>query len=381
MVLNYNDSPAVVVLTVDKYNQLMTQQTPLISGIEDPIAAPLVESRQAVQEIAEKPKNILVTGGAGYIGSHAVRQLLQAGHKVVIVDNLSTGKRSNIPEGTIFLEGDIADTNFLRDVFAAHSFDAVMHFAASIEVEESVKYPQKYFENNVVNTQKLLAVMAEANVKNIVFSSTAAVYGEQVVVPIAENARLQPNNPYGYSKLLCERILKYYSNYLGFHTVVFRYFNACGCDFDGGITPTHESHLIPIVMQTAMGKRPYITVYGTDYKTHDGSAVRDYVHVLDIARAHVLALDYFETAELYQLYNIGSSHGSSVLEIINKASEVLNRIIPMEIGPRRAGDAEVTIADNRKIKEALGFELRYSDLETIIKTTWEMVQRDSRVTS
>ena len=274
LMLNVNDQPAAVVLTIDRYNQLIGTQ-------KEPMPQTQANGHRGI---------ILVTGGAGYIGADTARELLKAGYGVVVLDNLSSGRRENVPPEARFVEGDLADLNLLKDLFASEQFLAVVHFAASIEVEESVQFPQKYFDNNVKNTAQLLSVMAEANVRKIIFSSTAAVYGRQDHMPIDERVKVQPENPYGYSKLLGERIIKFYSQYLGFQGIVFRYFNACGCDFDGKISPTHHTHLIPIVMQAAAGQRPFLQVYGDDYATFDGTCVRDYVHVLDIARAHVAAL-------------------------------------------------------------------------------------------
>lgn len=366
MVLNLQNRPEVVVLTVDKYNQLLK------NGSDHAVLESAIES---LQQQESQNRRILVTGGAGYIGAHATRELLKAGYQVTILDNLSSGKRENVPAGVRFIEGSVGDANLLRDIFAQERFYAVMHFAASIEVEESVREPEKYLKNNTLNTAVLLSAMAEYDVKKIIFSSTAAVYGEQQVVPIPETAKLSPNNPYGYSKLLAERLIKYHCHFSGFQAVVFRYFNACGCDFDGEIMPTHQSHLIPIVLEVVLGKRPYLLINGTDYNTQDGTCVRDYVHVLDIARAHVVALAKLEATESYRIYNIGTGHGSSVREVVNKASEILERMIPMEAGPRRAGDAPATVADNRKLREELGFELQHSDLDTIIATSWTQMQR------
>ena len=368
LILNLDSQPAVVVLSVEKYNQLLHNHQDLAE------TAAVAQATQTQYAIAMEKEKILVTGGAGYIGSHAARQLLKNGYEVVVLDNLSCGKRHNVPEGAKFVEGDLADVGLMRDLFAAEKFSAVMHFAASIEVEESVKEPQKYFENNVVNTARLLGVMAEYNVKNIIFSSTAAVYGEPEKSPIAENVKLAPINPYGYSKLLCERLIKYYSQYLDFRAVVFRYFNACGCDFDGAIEPTHHTHLLSNVMQVALGKTPSIIVFGNNYETFDGTCVRDYVHVLDIAGAHVAALKHFDSKENFRVFNIGTGHGSSVLEIINKTAEVLNKIIPMQMGERRAGDPPALVADNHKLVTELGFELTHSDLETMISTSYKQAE-------
>jgi len=369
LILSQGGRPAAVVMTVDKYNEILTSnQVQVTSNMTKTMP-------EEADFHSNNNKKILVTGGAGYIGSHTVRELLKNGYEVLVIDNLSSGKLQNIPEAAQFLEGDLADTNFLKDVFASERIYAVMHFAASIEVEESVREPQKYLHNNTLNTANLLGVMSEFGVKKFIFSSTAAVYGEQEVMPINEHAKLQPNNPYGYSKLLAERIIKYYCHFAGLQSIIFRYFNACGCDFDGAIRPTHQSHLIPIVMETAMGTRPALKVYGNDYETADGTAVRDYVHVLDIARAHVLALEKLGSFESYEIYNIGTGNGKSVMEVVNTTKKVLGKGIPTEFAPRRAGDAPTTVADNSKIKNELGFELEYSDLETIIKTSWNQMSR------
>ncbi len=347
LILNMDEKPAAVVLTIERYNQLLLGQT----------------------------KTILVTGGAGYIGAHVVKELIKSGYLVVVVDNLSSGKKENIPDSCIFVEGDINNKEILRSIFSSYKIFGVMHFAASIEVEESVRDPQKYFKNNTQNTEILLETMLEFGVNKIIFSSTAAVYGNQEQIPIKETARLQPNNPYGYSKLLAERVIKYYSNFLGIKAIIFRYFNACGCDFDGQIQATHTTHLIPLVLKTALGKTSEIKVYGNDYNTKDGTCLRDYVHVLDISKAHVLALNNFLEGDNFKVYNIGTGKGCSVLEVINKTSEVLNKIIPMQMAPRRPGDAEATVADNSKITNELGFMPQYSDLDTIINTTLVQINK------
>lgn len=362
MMLNLNDKPAAVVLTVDRYNQLLNNSAS---------ASPSAARQKSVNP--GDGRQVLVTGGAGYIGAHLVRQLLAAGFKVTVIDNLSTGRRENVPEAASFVEGDLADLNLLRDLFASNNFETVCHMAASIEVEESVMQPGKYYDNNVTNTGKLLLAMNEAGVKNIVFSSSAAVYGEQKEIPIPETAELLPSNPYGTTKMLGEYLIKYFCDYAGLRAVVFRYFNACGCDYDGQIKPTHESHLVPIVLEVASGHRPYILVNGNDYETFDGTCVRDYVHVLDIAAAHIAVLDKMDQGPALRVYNIGTGKGLSVLQIINAAAETLNRIIPMEIGPRRPGDAPDTVADNGKIARELGFNPRHSDVETIISTSWNQM--------
>lgn len=368
MLLNFNDKPAAVVLTVEKYNQLLN--SPNLTASVTPAAEKTLWDKS-------RGRHVLVTGGAGYIGAHLVRQLLKAGYKVTVIDNLSSGRREHVPPEVNFIEGDLGDYNLLRDLLAANNFEAVFHMAASIEVEESVQNPQKYFENNVMNTAKLLGAMNEAGVKKIIFSSTAAVYGQQEQMPIPENAKLKPDNPYGTSKALGEKIIRYYCEYADFNAIIFRYFNACGCDYDGEIQPTHESHLIPLVLNVASGASPQVLVYGNDYGTFDGTGIRDYVHVLDIAKAHVLALDKMGEGKNFRVYNIGTGKGLSVLQIINGASEILNKIIPMEIGPRRPGDAAVTIADNSRLVSDFGFTPEHSDLETIITTSWKQIaQRD-----
>lgn len=356
MVLNLEGKPEVVVLLVEEYNKLISN---LKNSMQTDISTePILNSGK-----------ILVTGGAGYIGSHVVEELINHNYEVVIVDNLSSGKRENLHPGAKFYEGDIRDLNFLRDIFAAEKISAVMHFAASIEVGESVKEPEKYLENNVTNTAKLLVSMKEAGVNKIIFSSTAAVYGEQEKMPISETAPVRPNNPYGFSKLLAEKTIKYFCQFAGFEGIVFRYFNACGCRADGSVLPTHHSHLIDNVMEVASGRKSLVKVFGNDFPTFDGTGVRDYVHVKDIARAHVKALEHF--GQVYQVFNIGTGKGLSVLEIINAAAETLNKIIPMEVVEKREGDAAETVADSNKILREWNFKPEYSDLENILKSAWK----------
>lgn len=382
LLLNYEDKPAVVVLTVERYNEIINGQA-FVRPETDNLNIPMLK---------KDPKKFLVTGGAGYIGSHLVFELIKAGREVTVLDNLSTGRRENIHPKAIFVEGDLADENLLRDLFAANRFDAVFHMAASLEVEESVLEPQKYFENNVVNTIKLLKAMTEADCKKLVFSSSAAVYGEPEVCPITESAPLRPGNPYGSTKLLCERAIKYYCEYLGLEAVAFRYFNACGFNLEAKIIPTHQSHLIYHVMQVAAGKQPSLNVLGNDYPTFDGTGVRDYVHVLDIVLPHILAVENMADNNLnsgepsrgasaagnlkgnFEVINIGTGKGHSVLEVANAASEVLGKIIPMEVGPRRAGDPAILIADNHKLKTKLNYTLQFSDLENMVKTSWEGIR-------
>lgn len=371
VILNLDNSPSAVVLSIEKYNQLVSVSAN--KQVREPAQQEISQFRnQSVSDLQNQ--TILVTGGAGYIGAHMVKQLLHAGFKVVVIDNLSTGKRENVPSQAIFLEGDLSNVNFLRDVFASHPIDVVVHLSASIEVEESVREPIKYFENNVLNTAKLLFVMEEMNVRHIVFSSTAGVYGEQKTQPILEQAPLRPNNPYGHSKLLAENVIEYYCKYKNFNAIVFRYFNACGADFEGNIKATHESHLLAKIMQVVNGKANQLFINGTDYQTNDGSCVRDFIHVLDIAGAHLLAVHKVYDLKGFNVYNVGTGRGISVLEMVNATAEYLNKMIPMEMGARRAGDAEETVADVGKIKQAFGFSPLFSDLETIIKTAYKQSQ-------
>lgn len=365
LLLSVAGNSEAVVLTIDRYNQLMKQITQLTTPSS-------TKSATAVSSLAQENgqfMTVLVTGGAGYIGSHVVRQLITAGHTVIVADNLSTGQRKNVPPAAVFHEGDIGDEAFLESIFTSYPIEVVMHFAASIEVEESTREPDKYLANNTLATISLLRSMDKHEVKKIIFSSTAAVYGEPEKTPISEDAVLAPINPYGHSKLLAEQAIQFFTSYRGFTAVVFRYFNACGSDFDGTLFSTHESHLIPLVMEVASGKRPHITVFGNDYETSDGTCVRDYVHVLDIAGAHLAALPKLSQLPSFNVYNIGTGRGSSVSEVVHVATEVIGHMIPLEIGSRRDGDPAVLVADNRKIKEELGFELQYSDLPTIIKTS------------
>ena len=383
MLLSYEDQPAAVVLSVEKYNELLANQHVSLSaptsgkaGVGVPTEASGQTQTEIFDTMKHMNKNVLVTGGAGYIGGHLVHELIKAGYKVTILDNLSTGRRENIHPQAKFVEGDLADENLLRDLFAAEKFDAVFHMAASLEVAESVKEPEKYFQNNVVNAARLLNAMNEAGIKKIIFSSTAAVYGQASDEPVTETSPLRPNNPYGSSKLLVERIVKYYCEYLGFKAVVFRYFNACGFDLEANILPTHHSHLIYNVLNVAKGGAPHLQVFGNDYPTFDGTCIRDYVHVTDIVLPHILALEKMDSLNNFEIFNIGTGHGSSVWQVANGASEIINRIIPMEVAPRRDGDAAITVADNSKLVNVLGYTPGHSDLQNMIATSWEVLKND-----
>jgi UDP-glucose 4-epimerase len=314
-------------------------------------------------------QTVLVTGGAGYIGSHVVRQLRSNGYDVVVLDNLSTGSPENLVPEVPFVNGSVGDRGLLEELFRTYPINVVIHLAASLEVEESVRFPGLYFENNVLNTATLLSVMDEHNVSNIIFASTAAVYGVPKQVPIPESAPLHPNNPYGTTKLLGEKLIKYFCEYRGFRGVALRFFNACGFDPSSRIIDGHKSHLIPIVLDVLYGRQAVLTINGNDYDTVDGTCVRDYVHVLDIARAHLAALDKLPSQNGFEVYNIGTNRGSSVKEIIDGVMESTGKMVSIEMGPRRPGDAPITVADNTKITRELGFDLRYSDLNTIIATS------------
>lgn len=319
-----------------------------------------------------KPRKVLVTGGAGYIGSHAARHLLEQGWEVFTLDNLSTGKREFVSGE--FIEGDLKDKRFVDRVFSENHFDAVVHFAASIEVEESMKDPGKYYENNVAGGLNLLQSMSKHGAGNIVFSSTCVVYDENAASPVSEAVALNPTSVYGETKLVFENALRWYARTLGLNSISLRYFNAAGASLDASLGYAGEkpTHLIPNVLNTALGKKDILTVFGNDYKTHDGTGVRDYIHVLDLARAHSLALEKLSGAGrgFCEVYNVGSGRGYSNLEVVNAVIERTGHMVRIQFGPRRAGDRERVVADARKIKAELGFEPEYSDLNTIVDTAW-----------
>lgn len=314
---------------------------------------------------------ILVAGGAGYIGSHTVQELLDAGKDVVVIDSLEYGHKKAMLAKK-FYQGSIADTTLLKRVFSENTIDAVMHFCAYIEVGESVTDPQKYYKNNIIGGLTLLEAMLAANVKKFVFSSTAAVFGQPETVPITESERTAPTNPYGETKLAFERILKWYGEAYGLTAVVLRYFNACGAHPNGHIGEDHspESHLIPLILQVPLGKRASIKIFGDDYPTKDGSCVRDYVHVSDLASAHVLAVDHLLKGGENRTYNLGNGVGFSVKEVIAIAREVTGHAIPAETVGRRAGDPATLVAASDKVKKELGWKPRFHDLKTIISSAW-----------
>ncbi|WP_340081597.1 UDP-glucose 4-epimerase GalE [Terribacillus sp. FSL K6-0262] len=319
---------------------------------------------------------VLVTGGAGYIGSHAVARLLEKGHEPVIIDNVMTGHLAAVNKNAVFYEGDLRDAAFLDDVFAKEKVDAVVHFAASSLVGESVEEPLKYFGNNVYGMQVLLEAMRRHDVKKIVFSSTAATYGDTNVVPLTEDLDTNPESPYGESKLMMEKMMKWCDKAYGIKFVSLRYFNVGGAHPDGKIGEDHspETHLIPIILQTALGQREYITIFGDDYPTEDGTCIRDYIHVIDLIDAHLLALEYLDDGGKSDIFNLGSSQGFSVKEMIDVARTVTGKEIPAKVGPRRAGDPAVLIASSDKAKEILGWNPTRTDMKDIIGDAWRWHQ-------
>ena len=315
----------------------------------------------------------LVLGGAGYIGSHTVDRLIEKGEKTIVVDSLVTGHRQAVNKDAKFYQGDIADKDFMRQVFKENSdIDAVIHFAAYSLVAESMKKPLKYFDNNTAGMVKLLEVMNEFSIDKIVFSSTAATYGIPEEVPIKETTPQNPINPYGESKLMMEKIMRWADKAYGIKFVPLRYFNVAGAKPDGSIGEEHmpETHLLPIVLQVAMGKRDKLQIFGDDYNTPDGTNIRDYVHPLDLADAHILAVDYLKAGNPSTAFNLGSSTGFSNREILEAARKVTNKEIPAEIAPRRGGDPDVLVASSTKAREVLGWKPQFDDISKIIETAW-----------
>jgi UDP-glucose 4-epimerase len=313
---------------------------------------------------------VLVTGGAGYVGSVAVEQLAEAGESVVVLDSFVKGHRAAIDSRAVIVEGDIHDNALLKRIFSEHEIVAVMHFAAFIEVGESTENPLKYFDNNVAGAHNVLKAMLESGVSRFVFSSTAAVYGNPDAVPITEDAPGRPINPYGISKWMVEQMLQWYSASMGLHYAALRYFNACGASERYGEDHDPESHLIPNILKAAAGEREAIQVFGKDYPTADGTCVRDYIHVKDIADAHIRALGYLRGGGESLAANLGSTVGNTVLEVIETVKRVTERDFPVEFAPRRAGDSERLVASAEKARTVLGWEARHSDIETIVRDAW-----------
>lgn len=315
---------------------------------------------------------ILVTGGAGYIGSHMVEMLMRNQHQVVVLDNLIGGYQEAVL-GTPLVVGDLADRDLLEKCFAEHHFDAVMNFASFIQVGESVRDPAKYYRNNLANGLNLIETMLKYKVKALIFSSTAAVYGEPQSIPIDVNHPKNPVNPYGRSKWMFEQILQDYDHAYSLKSICLRYFNAAGADPEGRLGERHdpETHLIPLVLQVASGRKAAIDVFGTDYPTKDGTCIRDYIHVVDLCSAHLLALNALLSEASSNAYNLGNGDGYSVLEVIETAEQVTGKSILVNKSPRRAGDPAVLVADSNRAKQELGWKPQYPDLATIIKHAWQ----------
>lgn len=323
--------------------------------------------------------NILVTGGAGYIGSHAVKALKQKGYQIIILDNLVYGHRDIVDQalGVKLIVGELGDRPLLDRIFSEYSISAVMHFAAYAYVGESVQNPAKYYRNNVVGTLTLLEAMMAAGINKMVFSSTCATYGVPKVVPIDENQPQDPINPYGMTKLMVEKLLSDFDKAYNLKSVIFRYFNAAGADPEGLLGEDHnpETHLIPLVLQTALGLRESIKIFGTDYPTPDGTCIRDYIHVSDLADAHVLGLQHLLDGKDSQVFNLGNGNGFSVKEVIEAARAVTGQPIPVEECDRRAGDPPSLVGSSDKAREILGWQPKYSAIQDMISTAWTWHQK------
>ncbi len=315
--------------------------------------------------------DILVVGGAGYIGSFLCKHLAAAGHRPVVLDNLSTGHRAAVRYGPL-IQGEMADADLLAGIFSRHRIEAVMHFAANCYVGESVTAPAKYYRNNLAATLALLDAMRAAGVHRFIFSSTCAVYGEPEAIPIAEDHPLRPINPYGRSKLMVEQILDDFAAAYDLRAVRLRYFNAAGADPEGQIGEDHrpETHLIPLVLQTALGQRGHIEIFGDDLDTADGTCIRDYIHIADLAQVHCLALERLLDGAGGGIYNLGNGAGYSVRQVIETARRVTGQKVPAVVAPRRAGDPAVLVGSSRKAADELGWRPRYPDLEAIVETAW-----------
>ena len=317
--------------------------------------------------------SILVLGGTGYIGSHTALELVKAGEDVVVADNLATGHIQAVPEGARFYQGDIHDKAFLDDLFTKEKIDAVIHFAAFSLVGESVTNPLKYYDNNLCGTKVLLDSMVEHHIDKIVFSSTAATYGEPENIPILETDRTLPTNPYGETKLAMEKMFYWTSKAHDLRYVSLRYFNACGADESGNIGEAHnpESHLIPLILQVPNGQRESISIFGTDYDTPDGTCIRDYIHVTDLAQAHILAVKYLREGNESNIFNLGNGVGYSVREVIETARKVTGHPIPEVETPKRAGDPARLVASSEKARKILGWNPTHASLENIIGDAWK----------
>ena len=335
------------------------------------------ERNSRVYHEEPNPVNILVTGAAGYIGSICCEVLLARSMRVIALDNLLEGHRAAVPPAAVFCHVDLADRAQLEKVFMQHKLDAVMHFAAEALVAKSVREPSVFYATNVSAGVNLLDAVTRHGVKKFIFSSTAATYGEPEIVPIPEDHRKAPINPYGKSKLVFEQILADYKTYSQLKYVSLRYFNAAGASAERGEHHRVETHLIPRVLEAAAGHLPHVDVFGTDYPTPDGTCVRDYIHVLDIADSHVRALEEIDRVS-GEAFNVGNSRGYSILEVIDTAERVTGRKIPRKLGPRRPGDPAVLVASKEKLKHALGWEASHSSLEEIIESAWAWKQKHPR---
>ena len=323
---------------------------------------------------------ILVAGGAGYIGSHTVKQLIQEGFEVIIFDNFSSGRRELVTGG-IVVEGDLLDMESLERTFCSYDISGVIHFASLIQVGESYKDPQKYYRHNLITSLNLLQAMLRARVKSFIFSSSAAVYGVPEHVPILESHRLNPYNPYGLTKYFVEKILQDYDRAYGLKFISLRYFNAAGADPSGQLGEMHEpeTHLIPNILLYLLGKKDHFNLYGTDFPTPDGTAVRDFIHVTDLAKAHVLALKNLFRLSKSEFINLGANKGYSVLEVIKKIEQITEKEVNYSPKPRRKGDVAVLMASNEKAERLLGWKLQYSDLKTILETAWNWHKKNKKI--
>ena len=319
---------------------------------------------------------ILVTGGAGYIGSVVVEDLRSRGESVVVIDNLVYGHRDAVDKSVPFYQADIGDKDLVRQIFAEHEISACMHFSAYAYVGESVTDPQKYFENNVVQTFSLLDVLLQNDVKKFVFSSTCATYGEPQYTPIDEKHPQWPTNPYGWTKFMVERALETYDAAYGLKFVSLRYFNACGATATHGEHHDPETHLIPLVLSAAQGKIPFVSIFGDDYPTPDGTAIRDYIHVSDLSSAHLLALDHLRAGKPSNFINLGNGNGYSVTEVIETARRVTGKTIEAKTAPRRSGDPSILVANAAKAREVLGWKPQFLALEKIIESAWAWHQQN-----
>ncbi len=313
--------------------------------------------------------NIFLTGGAGYIGSATAEALIQAGHSVTIFDSLSTGHRAAVPQGAQFIHANLEDSHALAEALTSHKFDAIMHFAAFIEAGESMRDPGKFFRNNFMNSLNLMEAAIQSGVKKLVFSSTAAVY-QSSEEPLIEESPIGPTNVYGHTKLMTEQALEWYRQIHGLHFAALRYFNACGALPGRGEAHQPESHLIPRVLQIALGQTESATIFGTDYPTPDGTCIRDYIHIADLTSAHILALGALESHDK-MIYNIGSGNGFSVREVIETARKVTGHAIPSIEAPRRAGDSARLVASPQKIMEELGWQPKNTNMQDILSSAWE----------